>query len=179
MIERPLVRLVPVDVGLAPKLWAWRQQDAARRYMPLRQRSVEELAERLSRSASDLADRTCDEYRWFVEADAEVVGTVVLKNVSRTMGHAELGYHLAEAVHGRGIGTVAVRMCLDLAFADPDLHRIWATISADNAASQGLVRKLGFRREARLREHLRIQNHWVDQLVFAVLRHEWIVAANR
>ena len=169
------LRLVPVDLRWATKLWAWRQEAAARRYMPIRQLSVEDLVERLSRSSSDLADRSCEEYRWFVEVGGEPVGTVVLKNVSRTNGHAELGYHLAEAVHGKGFGARAVATCLDLAFADPDFRRIFATISADNLASQGLVRKLGFRREARLREHYRIGSRWVDQLIFAILRGEWIV----
>lgn len=169
------VRLVPTEIRWAPKLFAWRQEDAARRYMPLRQATVEALADRLGKASSDLADRTVDEYRWFVEAEGELVGTVALKNVSRAMGHAEIGYQISELAQGRGIGARAVAACLDVAFGDPDFHRVYATISADNLPSQGLVRKLGFRREARLREHYRIQGRWVDQLVFAILRGEWVV----
>jgi len=169
------VRLVPVDARWAPLLWAWRQEAAAQRNMPIRQATVEELAERLQRSGADLADRTQDEYRWFIEHEGEPVGTVALKNVSRANGHAELGYHVAEAHQGRGLGTFAVTACLDLAFAQPDFHRVFATISAHNLASQGLVRKLGFRREARLREHHFIQGRWVDQLVFAILKDDWVV----
>lgn len=169
------LRLVPSDVRLAPVLWNWRQEPGARRNMPIRQASIEDLADRLTRSGSDLADRTRDEYRWFIERDGEPVGTVALKNVSRSNGYAEIGYHVAEAHQGVGIGTFAVTACLDLAFADPDFHRVFATISAHNLASQGLVRKLGFRREARLREHHNIEGKFVDQLVFAILRDDWVV----
>jgi RimJ/RimL family protein N-acetyltransferase len=156
-------------------MWAWRQEDGARRNMPMRQASVEELAARLAKCGTDVTDRAYDEYRWFIEHEDEMVGTVALKNVSRVNGHAEIGYHVAEAFQGRGIATQAVTACLDLAFGPADLHRVWATISAHNVASQSLVRKLGFRREARLREHHRIEGRWVDQIVFAILESEWIV----
>jgi RimJ/RimL family protein N-acetyltransferase/predicted enzyme related to lactoylglutathione lyase len=169
------LRLVPTDALLAPILWTWRQEPGARHNMPIRQVSAEDLAVRLSRSGSDLTDRTRDEYRWFIERDGEPVGTVALKNVSRVNGHAEIGYHVAEAHQRRGIGTFAVSACLDLAFADVDFHRVFATISAHNLASQSLAHKLGFRREACLREHHRIEGRFVDQLVFAVLRDEWAV----
>ena len=108
-----------------------------------------------------------------LEADGAIVGTVTLKNVSRTMGHAELGYHVAAGARRRGIGRRAVSDVLDLAFESPDFHRIWVTVSVDNLPSQALARRLGFQYEGRLREHYRILGHWADQLVFGLLRDDW------
>lgn len=61
--------------------------------------------------------------------------------------NAEIGYYLAPAHWGRGIGTAVVGELLRLALQGPEVTRVYAPIHAGNAASAGVLRRNGFVRE--------------------------------
>ena len=50
------------------------------------------------------------------------------------------------------------------------LHRLQALIHPDNAASRGLVEKLGFRCEGLLGDNLRVDDVWRDDMLYALLK---------
>ena len=56
------------------------------------------------------------------------------------------------------------------------LHRLEAACLPDNAASQGLLRKLGFHEEGYARDYLRINGQWQDHLLFAMLSGDYFAA---
>jgi ribosomal-protein-alanine N-acetyltransferase len=101
------------------------------------------------------------------------VGTVSARELSRAQGRIEVGYMMAEAVQGRGLGTRAVGLMLERLFSLPFLHRVWLVTASSNLASQGVARKLGFTLEGVLREHYRLHGERVDQLAWGLLRREW------
>ncbi len=68
----------------------------------------------------------------------------------------------------------AVRAVLDLAFHQLRLHRVSASVDADNLASLALLERLGLRREAHFRRSEWFKGAWVDDIVHAVLRDEWL-----
>ncbi|MDR2938608.1 MAG: GNAT family N-acetyltransferase, partial [Prevotellaceae bacterium] len=66
---------------------------------------------------------------------------------------AELGYWLGEKYWGKGIVTAAVKQTVAYAFANfPELRKIYATPFGHNLASQKVLEKAGFVREAILRQ---------------------------
>jgi RimJ/RimL family protein N-acetyltransferase len=91
---------------------------------------------------------------------------------------AEIGYCLAARVWGRGYGTEAVRALCEVGFQDAGLHRIVAFIDPENVTSIRLIERVGFRREGRLREDVRVRGEWRDSLVYALLANEWRRQAN-
>ena len=64
---------------------------------------------------------------------------------------ADIGYVLAKPYWGRGLMTEAVRAVVDLAFTDPQIHRVWAVCDIDNTASARVLEKSGMTREGVLR----------------------------
>jgi len=86
---------------------------------------------------------------------------------------AELGYELDPAYWGHGYATEAARAMLAFGFDDLRLHRIWGACVAGNAASAGVMEKLGMRLEGRLRESDWIEGRWYDSLVYGILEQEW------
>ena len=58
---------------------------------------------------------------------------------------AHLGCYLARPYWGRGLGSEACGAFVRVAFEDLDLPRLWADVENGNKASEGMVRKLGFR----------------------------------
>lgn len=170
----PDVRLVPYRPEHAPLLFAFRNQAASRRHNPLAPLTVDELDLRLRLESSDLSRRELVEcFRWVVEVDGAVAGSVSFKNVNWPFGTGELGYGIDEALHGRGIGTEAVRQVVEILFRETSLRRLFALVDESNAPSLRLLEKLGFVREGVLREHFVIAGRPVNEVVLGLLRREW------
>jgi RimJ/RimL family protein N-acetyltransferase len=64
---------------------------------------------------------------------------------------------------------------ISFGFQVQDLHRITAAIGPDNTASIAVVKKLGFTREGRLRDHVFTNGAWRDSELYSILVHEWNV----
>lgn len=166
------VRLIPARPEHVDFWLAMRAEPAARRYVDTEDDTREDLLKRIA-EAGPLDDPRAKGYRWFVQCDGRLAGTVSARDVSRAQGRAQLGYMLSEAFHGRGVGTRAVGMMLEQLFTLPFLQRVWLTTLAQNAASQGVARKLGFTLEGTLRGHVVNHGERVDQQFWGLLRPEW------
>jgi RimJ/RimL family protein N-acetyltransferase len=67
------------------------------------------------------------------------------------VSRAEVGYVLARRYWGRGLMTEAAGAVVEWVIAQPEIHRVWATVDLDNAASQRVLEKVGMVREGVLR----------------------------
>jgi len=173
-MSEPGVRLVPALPEHVDLWMAMRADPVAQRLMPLEDDTREGLLKRLLTASSDLADPAATSFRWMVEYEGRIIGTVALRELSRKQGRVEVGYMLLSGYHGRGLGTRMLEVLLGRLFAEwPFLHRVWLTTAHDNVASQALARKLGFRMEGVMREHYLIQGQRKDQQVWGLLRSEW------
>lgn len=169
----PEPRLVPALPEHVEVWMAMREEPVSRRLLPLEPATRESLLKRIQEATSDLTDPKAKSFRWMVELEGRIIGTVSARELSRVQGRIEIGYMLSSAYHGRGIGTWAVGRVLERLFEWPFLHRVWLTTAADNLASQGLARKLGFTLEGVMREHYFIDGKRKDQQVWGLLRSEW------
>ena len=86
---------------------------------------------------------------------------------------AEIGFTIAPGYQGRGFATEAAGCLLGYLFGARRKHRVVARCDARNAASAGVLEKLGMRREGHLRESTWAKGEWTDDLIYAVLDHEW------
>ncbi|SDJ00351.1 Protein N-acetyltransferase, RimJ/RimL family [Frankineae bacterium MT45] len=103
----------------------------------------------------------------------ELIGQVVLMLPHAEQRHGEIGYVFAPEVQGRGYATEACRAVLGWGFGEASLHRITAHIDARNTASAALAERLGMRREAHFVQNDWFKGEWTDELVYALLAHEW------
>ena len=107
--------------------------------------------------------------------DDTVVGVININDI--ILGgfqSGSLGYYAAAAFSGRGYMTEGLVLVLDYAFVTLELHRIEANIQPANAASLGLVKRLGFRKEGFSPAFLRIDGEWRDHERWAILNEEWM-----
>nr|WTA64521.1 GNAT family N-acetyltransferase [Micromonospora sp. NBC_00855] len=111
--------------------------------------------------------------------DAGVIGIVELVWRSQLDRTAELGFVFHPDHGGRGLATEAATALLDWGFAEVGLHRVYGRCHARNAASARMMTRLGMRQEARHVESYLFQGEWADQLVFAILAHEWRAGTSR
>ena len=64
---------------------------------------------------------------------------------------AEVGYVLARRYWGHGLMTEAAGVVVEWVIAQPEIHRVWATVDLENAASQRVLEKVGMVKEGVLR----------------------------
>ena len=102
-----------------------------------------------------------------------LVGEFVLFLRSRQHRGGEIGYVLHPDFQGRGLATEGAEHLLATAFGPLDLRRVVARLDARNAASAGVLRRLGMRHEAHLVQNELFKGEWSDEDDFAILRSEW------
>ncbi len=110
----------------------------------------------------------------FAGADDRMVGGITMANLRRGVAQTcTIGYWTALADARRGFMSEAVILVLDFGFRMADLHRIEAACLPRNHASKGLLEKLGFTLEGRVREYLKINGVWEDHLLYSFLRRDY------
>ncbi|MBN1982139.1 MAG: GNAT family N-acetyltransferase [Chitinivibrionales bacterium] len=87
----------------------------------------------------------------------------------------EIGYFLPLERRAQGVGARMLRLFLQDLFNDAryGVHKVYASTSAHNAPSIGLLKKFGFHLDGMLREHHWIEDRTYDQHIYSLLRREW------
>ncbi|WP_135829150.1 GNAT family N-acetyltransferase [Halorussus halobius] len=88
--------------------------------------------------------------------------------------HGQLSYWLFPAYQGEGYATEATTLFLDYLFDAREIRGVEARVFSHNDASAALLDRLGFTREGRLRERNFVDGAYRDELVFGLLREEWV-----
>lgn len=166
--------LLPPHPRYSEALLKWRNEANTLKFNPVKSTTLEELRFKLSEGPHELSplkENVC--YRWFIEADQELVGTVSLANVNLMMGLGEIGYMVGEEYQGKGIASQAVSLWTKTLFEQTNLRKLTASVADLNVASLRLLEKIGYRQEGFLVDHYLINGKPVSQAVFGVLRSEW------
>lgn len=88
-------------------------------------------------------------------------------------GH--IGYWVVAEARGRGVCSGALRLLADWALEELRLQRLELITDPDNAASQRVAEKVGFRREGVLRSHLRHPDGRLrDSVMYSLLPGELV-----
>lgn len=103
-----------------------------------------------------------------------LVGTCQLNNINYIHRNAELQIRIGRTQARRqGYGTEAIRLLLDFAFKDLNLHRVFLHVFRNNVAAMHVYEKVGFVQEGVLRKGAHINGEYVDVVVMGVLREEY------
>jgi RimJ/RimL family protein N-acetyltransferase len=121
---------------------------------------------------------------WFqfavvLRATGELIGDCAAGPHEGDTAQAEIGFTIAPGHQGRGLATEAARSLLGYLFKARRKHRVVAYCDTRNAASAGVLRRLGMRQEGYLRESTWAKGEWTDDLAFALLDREWAQDAGR
>ena len=106
-----------------------------------------------------------------LKSNKKLIGGCRLNKVSDIQGH--IGYKLAKEHWGKGYATEAAKALTDYGFTELNLHRVYATVHPDNAASIRVLEKVGMIPEGRLREHILYRDGYRDSLIYSILEQEW------
>ena len=147
----------------------------------MRIRATPEVASRWG-TASDMAAQVADEISdpgtetLVIEYEGRVVGAIQWwEQTEPTYRHAGIDIYLDPAVHGRGLGTDAVRTLARYLIHDRGHHRLAIDPAADNHAGDPLLPKVGFRPVGIMRRYERgPDGTWHDGLLMDLLAEELV-----
>jgi RimJ/RimL family protein N-acetyltransferase len=99
------------------------------------------------------------------------IGIVLQSDVERIS--AEIGYWLGENYWNKGIMTEVVKQMTTYAFVNFPLRKIYAPVFDFNIASQKVLQKAGFEREAILKQAAIKNGKVIDEHYYSVLKSQW------
>ncbi len=105
-----------------------------------------------------------------------LVGDLGVHFLEAESRQVELGFTIAPTHQRLGYGTEAVTAVLGHLFGHLTKHRVVASVDPRNEPSMALLRRVGMRQEAHFRKSLWFKGDWADDIVFAMLKSEWLAA---
>ena len=109
----------------------------------------------------------------FLRDADELVGAVTLDNIRRGPAQAgSMGYWLGERFTGQGLMSEAIPAVVHYAFRDMDLSRVEAACLDENARSQRVLERSGFKYEGIAQAYLQIAGRWRTHRLYACLRSD-------
>lgn len=103
-----------------------------------------------------------------------LVGSAGFHPIDWRHHRTSLGYWLGEIYQGRGIISRSLVTLIDHTFTELKLNRIEVRCATQNVKSQAIPQKLGFTQEGTLRSVEWLYDHYVDHIVYGLLKKEWI-----
>jgi aminoglycoside 6'-N-acetyltransferase len=113
--------------------------------------------------------------RFTIEVSGRIAGLIQFSEETEPKyRHASIDLFVDPALHGRGVGTEAVRHVVRLLFDERGHHRITIDPAADNSAAIRCYEKVGFRRVGVMRRYERDVGGagWHDGLLMELLAGE-------
>ena len=86
---------------------------------------------------------------------------------------AEIGYWLGEPFWNKGVITKALKLFTEFAFNNFDLNRIFANVFEGNIASEKVLLKAGYQKEAILSKAVFKGGKFLDQYIYVILKEEF------
>lgn len=175
--ERLIIRLAePED---AEAIFSYRSDFAANKYQGWLPDSVEEVSDYIRNMPRTIAvPDSCFQFAIILVDENKLIGDMGIRFTNHNNMQAEIGCTLHTAYQKKGYATEALTAMVDYLFGILDKHRIITSVDPENTPSVRLIERLGFRKEAHLKESYYLRGNWVDDVIYAKLKKEWMNDAN-
>lgn len=104
-----------------------------------------------------------------LKGDDTMLGVIGHYRIKPEHYRAEVGYMILPEYHGKGITSEAVQCVVDYGFNTMQLHSIEGVIDPENEASERVLQKCGFVKEAHFKENEYFDGKFIDAVVYSKL----------
>ena len=104
--------------------------------------------------------------------DSKLMGLIGLYRIKPEHFRAEIGYMLLPEYHRKGIILESINEIVNYGFKQMKLHSIEAIITPKNLASERVLQKTGFVKEAHLKENEYYEGRFLDTVIYSILNKD-------
>lgn len=114
-------------------------------------------------------------YRWaIIEKSTQIcIGQIAFFLVDSKNHFGEIEYCIGSKFHRKGYASEAVKAIQKYGFEKINFHKIQVCHKENNIASQGVIKKAGFKYEGTLRDYFYMDGKYVSRLYYSLLKSEW------
>lgn len=102
-----------------------------------------------------------------------VMGTIGYVRMSKEDYRAEVGYMLHRDLQGKGLMAEALEAVLGYGFNTMNLNSVKAVIDPENVASEHVLQRHGFVKEAHFKEDFFYEGRFLDSVHYGMLKSAW------
>jgi ribosomal-protein-serine acetyltransferase len=106
--------------------------------------------------------------------EGKIVGCIGLHWIDWNISKTSIGYWMASDYQGKGIMTKSCKAVIDYIFQELKLNRVEIRVAELNRKSRAIPERLGFTHEGTVRSAERLYDHYVDHMIYGVLKDEWL-----
>ena len=171
--DRLIIRFAKPDDAEA--IYSYRSDVIVNQYQGWFPESAEEVRDYIKNMPTtfDVAN-VCLQFAIIKKDENLLIGDMGIIFSNHNNLQAEIGCTLHKDLQGKGYATEALRAMINIFFLTLNKHRVIASIDPENTASIRLIERLGFRKEGHFKESYFLRGEWVDDVIYAILRKEWI-----
>ena len=173
--ERLLIRpLTYADAKVIIRIRSIPEVSRYQGWEPKEEKEIHSLVDRMN----DCGFLAPDQWFQFAITEKEskrLIGDCGIHPNASDRRQVEIGVTIDLQFQKRGYAREALHSLLDFLFKQTDTQRASASIDPRNEPSIQLFEKLRFRKEAHLVKSLWIKDEWVDDLIMAIQRKEWLL----
>ncbi len=108
-----------------------------------------------------------------VKGNPKIIGIIGHYRIQPENHRAEIGYMSLPEYNGKGYITEAIKVVVEYGFEQMNLHSIEAIIDPENIASERVLQKNGFIKEAHILENELWEGKFWDTVIYSLLKRNF------
>lgn len=108
-----------------------------------------------------------------IKGNPKLIGIIGHYRIFPENYRCEIGYMILPEYNGKGITTEAVKLALQYGFDELQMHSIEAIIDPENIASEHVLLKNGFVKEAHILENEYYDGKFIDTVIYSLLKRNF------
>jgi [ribosomal protein S5]-alanine N-acetyltransferase len=166
--DRLLLRQITNDD--ANEIFALRSNAETMKYIPRPLVTTNEEALEHIKMIQDKLEKN-EGINWAItlKGNPKLIGIIGHYRIRWEHFRSEIGYMLLGEYHGKGITTEAIQMLVDYGFNKMNMHSLEGIIDPANTASERVLEKNGFVKEAHLIENEFYDGKFLDSVIYSLV----------
>ena len=112
------------------------------------------------------------------KASKKVIGDVGIHFIADS-DNVEIGCTLHKQFQGMGYANEALKAVVNYVFSDLNKNKIKGSVDPRNLSSISMLEKLGFKKEAHVKDAFLLRGEYVDDVIYGLLQEEWMSTSTK
>jgi len=136
-------------------------------------KTIDEALEHINMINEKIDANVCINWAITLKGNDKLIGIIGHYRIQPENHRAEIGYMILPEYNGKGITSEAIKVVIEYGFEQMQLHSIEAVIDPENSASEKVLQKNGFVKEAHILENELWEGKFWDTVIYSLLKRNF------